>query len=89
MLENDGTSIQSNFSKIYKAETREKRAYPALCQSDECFIYLTGGVLTNTAERYDIESDTWEELPSLTEARNMHTSVYLDEHLYVLCGQRK
>ena len=86
LLENDGAS---NFTKYYKAETREKRAYPALCQSDARFIYLTGGVLTNKVERYIIESDTWEELPSLKEIRNMHASVYLDDYLYVLCGQRK
>ena len=62
--------------RVRASDSLEKRAYPALCQSDDVFIYLTGGVLTGKVERYSIENDTWQELPSLNQPRNMHASVY-------------
>lgn len=74
MLQNSGNA---EFKKYYKLYEGEKRAYPALANDGGNFIYLSGGVLTDTVQRYNISANEWKLLPSLNQKRNMHASCYI------------
>ena len=51
------------------------------------FIQLfDGSQCLNSAERYDIQTDQWISIASMNQARSDHTSVSIEESIFVLGG---
>ena len=65
-----------------------------MCNYKDKFIYLSGGerfsqnkfVLLNTVERFNINTEMWENVEPLNFERQEHSSCALKETIYVLGG---
>ena len=67
----------------------QKRVHHSVCAQSQRYIIASGTRLSNeinTVERYDIQNDSWEELPSLNIGRYRHGSCALLSSVYVFCG---
>ncbi|ELT95138.1 hypothetical protein CAPTEDRAFT_120430 [Capitella teleta] len=63
--------------------------YYSACASPGGFI-VSGGSRNNVPQRdcfsYDSKSDSWSTLPSMSTARRSHSSIYYNQHLYIVGG---
>lgn len=75
-----------------KTPMEVKRYGAGVCMDEECkYLYVLGGsdgngCRLNSCERYDIEMDKWEKLPSLPGRRCMGGTTCNSTHLYILGG---
>ena len=64
----------------------------SLAQISSNFIYCIGsrkddGASARAVEMYNVEKNTWSEMPALTEGRHYHSSTsFNDQAIYVFCG---
>ena len=63
----------------------------SMCAANSKFIYVTGGCNSSghrvaNCHRYDIDRNLWQEMQSMFEPRNNHSSCQLAAHIYVICG---
>ena len=59
--------------------------YPAICNDGTKWLLSIAGYNT-TAERHNIENNTWESMPSLNVVRNAAAATVLNHVVYVFCG---
>ena len=64
-----------------------------MCAIDSKYIYVTGGIydsnpyaVTAKCFKYEIESDLWQDVPSMNHGRRFHSSCQLQGYLYVFFG---
>lgn len=57
------------------------------------FGYVAGGIFEgnylSSAERYNLETETWESLPDMNKERGNCSSFYMDKKFYVIGGRNK
>jgi len=74
-----------------RAEMNQGRCNHALCLLKDTFIYCAGGVYDKTTinkcERYDIDKDEWEGIPSLNDSKHNGTMCTLaDRYIFFVGG---
>ena len=84
VLENRGFS---NFKHKDLAKLLEKREYAAICNMQDRFVFVSGGMRKSSVERFDIAKNTWNLVPSMHHARSGHASCALEDTLYAICGE--
>ncbi len=64
---------------------------PALCNVRDRFVFVSGGGgnsinALQSVERYDISTNSWQQVPPMQIARANHASCSIGDTVYVLCG---
>ena len=87
LTRNENNAFSS--TDITPLSAKELYSY-SMCAVNAEFVYLTGGnsarVYAN-CHRYDINRNQWEEIPSMKQARRLHSSCQLAGFIYVFCGR--
>ena len=76
----------AKFRRVAKADTLEKRVWPAICNYMDTHIFVMGGYYMKSVERYDPATDVWQRMPLMNVCRVYLASVALREHVYAICG---
>jgi len=76
------------FKTLAMPNLHEQRQSPALCLFKNSFVYASGGKGRNCAERFDIETRSWEKVAKMNVVRYQHSSCALGDQIYIFCGMR-
>ena len=83
---------EENLNLAALANLKYPRHGHSLAQISSSFIYCIGsrkddGASARAVEVFNVEANSWSEMPSLTEGRHYHSSTsFNDQQIYVFCG---
>ena len=85
MLEYTQEGDQTMWNWTERAPRANGTWYPAVCNDGSKLFLVIGGYET-IVEKHDIETNTWDMLPSLNIKRNAAAACVLNHIAYVFCG---
>ena len=94
ILSNNSSSVKYQKIVSLKPRKRPKIRNPSICSTEYCqYVFLTGGQGRfgnhgRTVERYDLNREEWQVMPSLNIGRVGHASCTLGSHVFVFCGKK-